>query len=116
MGLYDSAGNIITKFVDSAYSTPDVLEVKNRTLDGKYHVQTIGLAGSILTVDAHLTFEQKQIVDNIKRIGGSIKVLFDGIYYTGLIDGPLSYTRLKFEPYPMFKITMTILINSEEVL
>ena len=115
IGLYDKYNNLITKLVDSAVSTPDVIEIKNRTLDGKYHIQTIGTSATTLQVQVALTKDQKKIVDDIKRTSDLIKVVFDGEYFIGVIDGKLDPERLKFPDGPMFKMSFTLLVSEEGV-
>ena len=47
IGIYDKDDVLITNLVDTALSYPDIIEVKNRTLDGKWHIQTIGAGATI---------------------------------------------------------------------
>ena len=77
MGLYDKNDVLITRLVDSAVASPDVIEIKNRTLDGQWHVQSIGTSATVLTVKAHLKLQGKEVLDNIKRNSDLLKVIFD---------------------------------------
>lgn len=113
IGIYDKSDNLITKLVDTALSYPDIIEVKNRTLDGQWHIQTIGTGATLLSVKAHLKLNEKNILDNIKRNTDSLKVIFDGKYYVGLIDGKVDYERRKFAEYPMFDASFTLLVREE---
>lgn len=113
IGLYDKNSVLITRLVDSAVATPDVIEVKNRTLDGQWHIQQIGSGATILKVKVSLTLDQKNQVDTIKRNLDLLKVIFDGKYYVGLIDGTIDPERLKFPDGPMFKSSFTILVREE---
>ena len=113
IGIYDKNDNLITRLVDNAHSYPDVVEVKNRTLDGQWHIQTIGNAATLLRVEAHLKLNEKSILDTIKRNTDSLKVIFDGKYYVGIIDGKVDYERRKFVEHPMFDASFTLLAQGE---
>jgi hypothetical protein len=115
MGMYDKNNVLITDLVEQALSRPDVIEIKNRTLDGQYHIQSIGDGATTLWVKAHLTFEQKAIVDNIKKTMSQLKVIFDGRYYIGLIDGELGYERIKTSDKPMFTTAFMVAVQEEGV-
>lgn len=116
MPIYDANNNVITLRVQQAVSRPDVVEVKNRTLDGKYHIQTIGEGATMVEVVAHFTTSEKVIFDTIKKTGASIKVTFEGNYYIGLIDGELQWQRIPNWDDPIFIAQFTILVNEEGVL
>lgn len=113
IGIYDNNNNLITPLVDNALSYPDVIEVKNRTLDGQWHIQTIGTGATILVVKAHLKLNEKNILDDIKRNTDLLKVIFDGKYYIGLIDGKVEYERHKFVEYPIFSTSFNLLVREE---
>ena len=113
IGIYDKNDNLITRLVDNAHSYPDVVEVKNRTLDGQWHIQTIGNGATLLRVEAHLKLNEKSILDTIKRNTDSLKVIFDGKYYVGIIDGKVDYERRKFVEHPMFDASFTLLVQGE---
>ena len=112
-GIYDKNDVLITKLVDSAVASPDVIEVKNRTLGGAWHIQTIGTAAWILNVKANLKLNEKDWLDSVKSTSDTLKVIFDGKYYVGLIDGKVDYNRRKFTEYPMFEVTFTMLVREK---
>jgi hypothetical protein len=111
IGLYDKNDVLITRLVDNVVASPDVIEVKNRTLDGQYHIQQIGTAAWTLNVKASLKLSEKDQLDTIKSTSDLLKVIFDGRYYIGLIDGKVDYNRRKFTEYPMFEVTFTMLVR-----
>ena len=113
IGLYDKNDVLITRLVDNAVASPDVIEIKNRTLDGQWHIQSIGTAATVLSVKVHLKLAEKGILDTIKRNSDTLKVIFDGKYYIGLIDGKVDYERRKFTEYPMFGASFTVLVREE---
>lgn len=113
IGLYTKDDVLITRLVDTAVATSDVIEVRNRTLDGQWHIQSIGMSATVLSVKVHLRLEEKNQLDLIKRTSDQLKVVFDGKYYIGLIDGKVEYDRRKFTEYPMFGTTFTVLVREE---
>lgn len=113
IGIYNKNNTLITNLVDTALSYPDVIEIKNRTLDGQWHIQTIGEGATVLSVTAHLKLGEKNIMDNLHRTKDLFKVIFDGRYYTGILDGKPDYERLKFADYPMFRCTFEMLVQKE---
>jgi len=52
-------------------------------------------------------------LDAIKGTGDLLKVIFDGRYYIGLIDGKVDYERRKFTEHPMFGASFTVLVREE---
>ena len=116
MSIYDKNNTLITEIVASAVSKPDVVEIVNRTLDGSYHVQTIGTKGTKLDVTAYFTKSNKLVMDSIKANGDTIKVTYDGAWYTGLIEGELSWERLVNQSDAMFATQIVLLVTSQGVI
>jgi len=116
MPIYNKNNELITEVVSSATSKPDVIEIVNRTLDGSYHIQTIGTAGIKVDVIAYFTSNGKQILDGIKKVSDKIKVVFDGQYYIGLIDGELTWNRIPNQSDTWFGTQFTLLVESEGVV
>lgn len=115
IGIYDKNDTLITPLVETALPRLDMIEIKNKTLDGQWHIQTIGTAAQILEVIFAVTLPQRKMLDVIKSINDQIGVRFDGSYYIGLIDAPINYTRHAFPTGPMFKGSLKLLVLSEEV-
>lgn len=113
IGIYDKNDILITNLVDTALSYPDIIEVKNRTLDGKWHIQTIGEGATVLSVSCNLSLDEKNIMDSIHRTKDLFKVIFDGKYYIGTLDGKPEYERLKFADRPMFGTSFSMLVREE---
>lgn len=116
MPIYDENDTVITNGVQTALSRPDIIEIENRTLDGKRHIQTIGLGGTVLDVIAHFTMSQKLIFDNKKRTTSVIKVIFDSMFYIGIISGEPSYTRIGSTSEPIFTISFLLAVLTEGVV
>jgi hypothetical protein len=112
-GIYDPNNTTISRRIQSAVSRPDVVEVKHRLLNGQHHIQTIGTGSTVLDVIAHFTASQKRTLDNIKRTATPLKVIFDGRYYIGLIDGTPEYQRTYAPQGIIFTASFTLLVNEE---
>lgn len=116
MAIYKNSTNeLITEVVSSATSFPDVIQITNRTLDGAYHVQSIGEAGTKVDVVAYFQAAGRALLDTAKRECDEIKVIFDGFYYIGLIDGELKWSRLPNQGDLWYAAQFTLLATSEGV-
>lgn len=113
MPIYDKNGMVIAKSVFKALAKPDIVEIKNRTLDGLYHIQTIGTGGTSVDVTAYIEPQEKILLDTIKRRSAPIMVVFCDESYVGVIDGGLSYDRLSASNALMFAVTFTLLTSQE---
>jgi len=116
MPIYDKNSVLLTEIVSSATYKPDVIEIVNRTLDGSYHIQTIGSAGGKVDVIAYFDHVNKLLLDTIKSTGDTIRVIFDGRYYVGLIEGELSWNRLGNQDDPIFGTQFNLLVTSQGVI
>lgn len=118
MGIFygDRFLRTLTPNIRTAMSRPDVVEVKNRTLDGQWHVQTIGDGATVLDVETTFTMEQKIIFDDLKKKMVPIKIIFDGFYYEGVVEGVPGYQRTKYTTGPMFSVSFVLLVNNEGVV
>jgi hypothetical protein len=115
MPIYTENDLLITEGIQSVISRPDVIEIENRTLDGKRHIQSIGTGGTVLDVIAHFTMVQKLIFDSVKLTSSMLKIIFDDILYTGLISGEPGYERIPSTIGPYFTITFLVAVQTEEV-
>jgi len=113
MGLYTKDNVLITELVNSALSKNELIEIKNKTLDGQWHVQMIGSSATTLEVKANLSMDERIIFDDLKAQLAEVKVVFDNFWYMGVVDGSIEYIRTKFTNGPMFETTFTILVNSK---
>lgn len=116
MPIYDVNNNVVSPAVGSAVSRPNVIEILNRTLNGKYHLQMIGEGATMLDVVAHFTMAEKLVFDTIKKTGSTIRVTFDGRYYVGVVGEEPSYERIANTWDPMFTITFTLYVEEEGVV
>jgi len=116
MPIYDSNNTVVTTHVQSALSRPDAIKIKNRTLDGQPHIQTIGTGATLVDVGAYFTMEEKLVLDSIFKLSTVIKVTFDGRYYTGIIDDTPSWSRLSPTNGIVFAATFVLLVIDEGVV
>lgn len=108
--LYDNNDVLITSMVSRVIPSPDVIEVKNRTLDGGYTLQTIGSSAKTVEVSAVVTLAGKNTLDSAKAIAAPIKVTGSGRWHKGVIDGDISPEYLTPN---LYRVTFTILQQSE---
>ena len=107
---------MITPIVRSALSKPEVREVENYTLDGQYHLQTIGTGGSIVDVVAHCTLEQKLLFEQVFRNKSPITVTFDGQWWTGIAARQLQWYfdfNYSDEVGSIYTAQFTLLVQTE---
>lgn len=71
----------------------DSIQVKNRLLDGSYHVQSIGTPARYLTFEILATFGQVDMINTAESIGESLKLIADDKVYIGLISKEPNWKR-----------------------
>ena len=108
-GLYQG-NTLITKRIESAVSLPDTIKVEKRLLNGQFHTQIIGTGGTTLNVVVHLSFAQKNLIDEYERTGTPIKVIFDGMYYNGTIKTAPIAERIMRDK---FLVSFTMNVNGQ---
>lgn len=113
IGLYTKNDVLITRLVDNVICSLNVIINKNRLLNGQWFVQTIGEPAKVAKVKVSLTLQEKETLDTIYGLSDLLKVIFDGKYYVGLIDGEIDYERQKFTALPMFVASFTILVKED---
>lgn len=84
--IYDEEDNLITDLVNTAILTPDIIKVKNRLLDGTYHVQSIGDNINNIDIICYVDKVGKSKLDNHYIIDKPIKLVKEDKYYIGLIS------------------------------
>jgi len=86
VALYDINNNLIAKVVSDAILSPDIIQRKNRLLDGTYHTQTIGKRIDTAKIECYVDKINKTRIDDMYIIGEPIKLLKEDKYYIGLIE------------------------------
>lgn len=108
--LCDANNNLITDIVSNATLVPDIIKIKNRLLDGTYHIQTIGNRIDTIQVECYVDIINKAKIDDMYTIDEPVKLLVDGKYYIGLMEDKPEQER--FSKY--FYVTNFNLVVSGE--
>lgn len=83
--LYDINNNILSDIISEALITPDIIKIKNRLLDGTYHIQSIGNAVKNINIICYITETNKKIIEDIYIQNSPLKFTRDGMFYIGII-------------------------------
>lgn len=84
--IEDMDGNIISEAIYDLIPSLKGHQIKNRLLDGRVHIQTIGDATKYLRFRCVSKYNQIEIINNIEFIGERIRVIYDDQYYIGIIN------------------------------
>ncbi|MDY0235059.1 MAG: hypothetical protein RBR71_03485 [Gudongella sp.] len=88
--LVDIDNNLITREISNVLVSFDTLKIKNRLLDGTYHIQTVGEPIKVIIISCNMQEEGKLRIDDAYNIDKPIKLNWYGKYYIGLISDPPS--------------------------
>lgn len=83
--LLDSKNNSIAIAIKRILITHDVIKIENRLLDGKTHYQTVGNPRKIANVECYIDNAMKDKLLEADAILEPLKLIKDGITYTGII-------------------------------
>lgn len=83
--IRDSSGNIIASRYLSVMPRKDAIKIEHRLLNGNYHYQTIGQAGSIVELQFIINESGKEIIDQHEAICAPIIVETSDKGYVGII-------------------------------
>lgn len=72
----------------------DSIQVKNRLLDGSYHIQTIGDPLKYYTFEILSDENQVGKINQEEYRGGKLKLIIDDKYYIGMLEEKLSWERI----------------------
>lgn len=72
----------------------DSVQVKNRLLDGSYHVQTIGSPQKYFEFEILSNHKQVDILNFAETIGEKLKLIVDDKFYIGYIDEEMDWKRM----------------------
>lgn len=84
--IYNLDGELVTDLVNTAILNPDIIKVKNRLLDGTYHVQNIGSVTTVIDVICYVDKIGKDKIDNHYTTDTPIKLVKEDRFYKGLIS------------------------------
>jgi hypothetical protein len=92
--LYDSSNNLITETLSEVLPHLDSIKIKNRLLNGTYHIQTVGTAITLIDITCTVNETGKQTIDDSEAVCSPITLKRDGKYYKGLILNPPQWNNL----------------------
>lgn len=72
----------------------DGIKIKNRLLDGTYHIQTIGDSMKYIEFEILSNSSQVDIINKTEDIGGKLKLIIDNKYYIGYLNEELDWQRI----------------------
>jgi hypothetical protein len=93
-GLYSATNDLITRYVN-VVPKKDTIKVENRLFDGTFHVQTIGTSADLLDVKLQAVSEAVRArVDTAEATAEEVRIVFDNMYWEGIIRAPLSWEKV----------------------
>lgn len=72
----------------------DAINIKNRLLDGSYHIQTIGNPSKYVTFDILANHNQVDLINISESRGEELKLLVNLKAYIGILDEALIWSRI----------------------
>lgn len=93
------------------------IRIKNKLLDGSYHIQTIGDPLKYITFEILSNHEQVNKINTAEYKGEELKLVVDDKYYIGKIGEKLSWDRMtmryKKESDRHYKASAIFYVNEE---
>lgn len=83
--LYDKNNSLISNLIHSAILNPDIIKVRNKLLDGTYHIQSVGKRVNEINIICYVDKIGKEKMDNLYVTDEPIKLVKEGKFYIGLI-------------------------------
>lgn len=71
----------------------DSIQIKNKLLDGSFHIQTIGQPLRYFAFEMLSNHKQVEKIDIAEYIGENLTLTIGNKIYTGMIDGKLDWDR-----------------------
>jgi len=84
--LYDIEDVLISDLVNSAILNLEVTHIKNKLLDGTYHVQTIGDSIDVIDVTVYVNQLNKTKIDYLYKTATPVKLVKEDKWYKGIIS------------------------------
>lgn len=95
----------------------DTIQIKNRLLDGKYHIQQVGEPVKRATFEILSDYNQVDLINAAESRGEDLKLIADDKYYIGKIGEKLSWDRMtmryKNESDRHYKASAIFYVNEE---
>lgn len=99
VGVYDLEMNLISDHILDATPGWDSIKIKNRLMDGSYHLQNVGEPARTLNITVSCDRTGVETLDYAEAISKPIKVVVYGREWTGLIDAPINWQRVAVDYY-----------------
>lgn len=111
--IYDSTNTPLCLWLKSSRQGSEPVKIANRTLDGKYHYQTIGEAVKTFEVEVYVDDDLLEALLDAEATGEVIKLTRDTKYYTGMIkDTPIAQTHIATDP-KIYIASFTLTVDNE---
>jgi len=112
--LFKLTGEQLSMFCGvSPPPTSDALLIKNRTLGGGYHIQSIGTAVKSKQVQVVATLDNSNAISDMYSTGEKVKLTDDSKYYVCLINEAPSW---KYEAKNIYSSKLALMITEEGAL
>lgn len=112
--LYKVTGEQLSMFCGvSPPASCDALLIKNRTLGGGYHIQSIGTAIKSKQVQVVVSLDNSNAISDMYAAGEKVKLTDDERYYVCLINEAPSW---KYEAKNVYSSKLTLMITEEGAL
>lgn len=72
----------------------DTIQVKNKLLDGSYHIQNIVTPLKYITFEILSNHNQVDLINLIESRGEPLRLIIDDKFYVGMLDSKAEWTRL----------------------
>lgn len=116
--LLDAQNNLISEDIMRFLPRLEPIRVENRTLDGQYHVQTIGSGARVFDLQVIVTDSGRYTIENAWATGANLRAEVESWYRTGIVKAAPGWDLLR--PGPMatrlYMATFTLAVNSEGVV
>lgn len=84
--LLDVNNELITNLIAEAYPTYDGIKIRNKLLDGSYHIQSIGDPLKKMNIKCNVKEQGKIMIDESYNMDKPIRLEWYDKFYIGLIE------------------------------
>lgn len=92
--LIHATNELISQHLPSVKPLQETIEVKNRLLDGSWHIQVIGDLAKSWEIEFVIPGDRREIVDTCAARKTVLRLERHGKTYTGIIDGNVDWEQL----------------------
>ena len=114
--IYNLENELITDIVDSAILNPETIQIKNKLLDGTYHIQTIGIPIIKIDILCYVDRFNKPILDSMYSIGEPIKLILNGKYYIGVIHEKSEWEIFARVKNGLYEAQLEMVVDTEGII